>query len=127
MNVPNELKYTQNDEWVKVDGSVALMGITDYAQDQLSDIVFIEILVSDEDEVSAGDSCATVESVKAAADVYIPVSGKIVAINETLADTPEIINSDPYGTAWMVKIELSDLAELDNLMDPETYQAKTQG
>ena len=87
----------------------------------------IEILVSEGDEVSAGASCATVESVKAAADVYIPISGKVIAINEPLADTPEIINADPYGAAWMVKIELSDVAELDSLMDPEAYQSKIQG
>jgi len=126
MNIPLDLKYTENDEWIKVEGNIAVMGITDYAQDQLSDVVFVEILVSEEDEVRAGDSCATVESVKAAADVYLPVSGKVITINESLADSPETINSDPYGSAWMVKIELSDPAELDQLMSAETYQAKIQ-
>lgn len=126
MNIPLDLKYTENDEWIKVEGNIAVMGITDYAQDQLSDVVFVEILVSEEDEVRAGDSCATVESVKAAADVYLPVSGKVITVNESLADSPETINSDPYGSAWMVKIELSDPAELDQLMSAETYQAKIQ-
>jgi glycine cleavage system H protein len=126
MNIPAELKYTENDEWIKVEGSMGVMGITDYAQDQLSDVVFIEILVAPEDQVAKGDSCATVESVKAAADVYLPVSGKIVEINEALPDTPETINSDPYGAAWMVKIELSDPAELDNLLDAEAYKTKIQ-
>ena len=126
MNTPTDLKYTENDEWIKMDGNVGTMGITDYAQDQLSDVVFIEILVSADEMVKKGDSCATVESVKAAADVYIPVSGKIIAVNDALADTPETINSDPYTSAWMVKIELSDPSELDSLMDAETYQAKIQ-
>lgn len=126
MNIPVDLKYTENDEWIKVDGNTAVMGITDYAQDQLSDVVFIEILVSEGDDVNAGDSCATVESVKAAADVYIPISGKITAVNEALADTPEIINSDPYDSAWMVKIELKDPGELSDLLNSDTYQAKIQ-
>ena len=126
MKVHDELKYTENDEWVKVDGDVATMGITDYAQEQLSDVVFIEILVAEGDEVHAGDSCATVESVKAAADVYLPISGKIVGVNDSLADTPELINSDPYGSAWMVKIEISSPSELDNLMNSDSYQTKIQ-
>ncbi len=123
MNIPANLKYTKNDEWVKVEDNIATIGITDYAQEQLSDVVFVEILVSEEDNVSQGDSCATVESVKAAADVYMPVSGTIVATNEDLADTPEEINNDPYGAAWMVKVELSDAAELDGLMDAAAYEA----
>lgn len=126
MNTPTDMKYTENDEWIKVDGNIGTMGITDYAQDQLSDVVFIEILVAADEVVKKGDSCATVESVKAAADVYIPVSGKIIAVNDALADTPETINSDPYTSAWMVKIELSDPSELDSLMDAEAYQTKIQ-
>ena len=121
MNVPADLKFTEQDEWVRVEGNTASMGISDFAQDQLSDIVYVEILVSEGEDVSKGDSCATLESVKAAADVYIPVSGKIVAVNEDLADTPEVVNSDPYGDAWMVKIEMSDSGELDELMDAEAY------
>lgn len=126
MNFPTDLKFTENDEWLRVVGSTGTIGITDYAQDQLSDIVFVEIIVEIGEEVESGASCATVESVKAAADVYIPVSGKVVEINDALADEPEIINADPYGAAWMVKIELSDPSELDSLLDATAYQAKVE-
>jgi glycine cleavage system H protein len=126
MNIPSNLKYTKNDEWIKVDGDIGTMGITDYAQDQLSDIVYVEITVSEGDEVGKGDACAAVESVKAAADVYLPASGKIVAVNDGLADTPETVNSDPYGAAWMVKVELNDPAELDDLLDAASYEAYCQ-
>ncbi len=123
MNIPPELKYTKNDEWLKVDGNIGIIGISDYAQEQLSDIVYVEIIVSPGEMLSQGDTCATVESVKAAADVYSPVSGTVTAINdEDLPDTPELVNSDPYGQAWMLKVELSDLAELDELMDAGSYQ-----
>jgi glycine cleavage system H protein len=124
MNVPVEMKYTENDEWIKVEGKTGTMGITDYAQEQLSDVVFVEILVAVGDTVAKGDSCATVESVKAAADVYMPVSGKVIAINEELPGAPETVNSDAYGDAWMVKIEISDPGELDSLMDAAAYTAK---
>ena len=123
MNTPTDLKYTQNDEWIRVEGNVGTMGITDHAQEQLSDIVYIEIVAAVDDAVSAGDTCATVESVKAAADVYMPVSGKIIEFNEALPDAPETINSDPYGAAWMVKIELSDPSELEKLLDAAGYEA----
>ena len=126
MNVPTELKYTPNDEWIKVDGGVGVVGITDHAQEQLSDIVFVEIVVAVGDEVKAGDSCATIESVKAAADVYMPVSGKIVEINEGLSDTPDLLNQEPYGSAWLVKIELADPGEPDQLMDAAGYTAKIE-
>jgi glycine cleavage system H protein len=126
MNIPSDQKYTQNDEWVRMSGSTGKVGITDHAQEQLSDIVFVEIVVSEGDTVRKGDTCATVESVKAAADVYMPVSGKIVAINEALADTPELINSDPYGEAWLVEVEPGDPAELDALMDSAAYEQKIQ-
>lgn len=122
MNIPTDLKYTKNDEWVRVEGNIGTVGITDFAQDQLSDIVYVEIVVAEGDEVSQGDTCATVESVKAAADVYLPVSGVISAVNDSLPDSPETINSDPYGAAWMVKIELSDPAELERLLDSKGYQ-----
>jgi glycine cleavage system H protein len=124
MNIPTELKYTENDEWIKVEGNTGIIGITDYAQEQLSDIVYVEIVVAEGEQVSQGDSCATVESVKAAADVYMPVSGKIIAVNEALANTPELVNSDPYGEAWMVKIELSNASELEDLLDASAYGKK---
>ena len=123
MNTPTNQKYTQNDEWIRMEGNIGIVGITDYAQEQLSDIVFVEIIAGLDETVSAGDTCATVESVKAAADIFMPVSGKVVAINEALPDAPETINSDPYGAAWMVKIELSDPAELEKLLDASGYEA----
>jgi glycine cleavage system H protein len=121
MNIPSELKYTSNDEWIRVEGNTGTVGITDFAQNQLSDIVYVEIVVAVGDEVKKGEACATLESVKAAADVYLPASGKVVAVNEALPDTPEKVNSDPYGEAWMVKIELSDPGELDQLLDAAAY------
>lgn len=121
--IPTDLKYTENDEWVRVEGDTATTGITDYAQDQLSDIVFVEYLLDEGDQGNKGDTCATVESVKAAADVYLPVSGEIIAINEDLSDSPELINSDPYGGAWMYKIKLSDSSEVNDLLDVAAYQA----
>ena len=126
MNFPQDLKYTTSDEWVQVVGEAAAIGISDYAQDQLSDIVYLEIVVGEGDAVSKGAAIATVESVKAAADIYSPVSGTITAINEDLADTPELINSDPYGEAWMVKLELSETGELDALLDGAGYAQNVQ-
>jgi glycine cleavage system H protein len=121
MNIPADLKFTKNDEWIRVEGKVGTVGISDYAQDQLSDIVFVEIVVAEGDVVKKGEACATIESVKAAADVYMPVSGKIVAINEALPDIPERVNSDPFGEAWMVKVEITDPAEVGDLLDPTGY------
>lgn len=123
MNIPADLKYTQNDEWLRVEGNVGTVGITDYAQSQLSDIVFVEIVVAEGDTLNQGDTCATVESVKAAADVYLPVSGKVIAVNQSLPDKPETINSDPYGEAWLVKIELTNPAEVAKLLDAKAYEA----
>jgi glycine cleavage system H protein len=122
MKAPADLKYTKNDEWIRVEGDQAQVGITDYAQDQLSDVVFVEIVAFEGDELGQGETCAVVESVKAAADVYMPVSGKILEINEALMDTPEMVNEDPFGEAWLVKIELTDPSEVDDLMDAETYK-----
>jgi glycine cleavage system H protein len=126
MNIPSDLRYTTNDEWLRMEGKTGTVGITDHAQEQLSDIVFVEIVVNAGDEVHKGDTCATVESVKAAADVYMPASGKVLAVNEDLPSKPELINSDPYGAAWMVKIEPTDLKELDGLLDAKAYEAHAQ-
>jgi glycine cleavage system H protein len=123
MDIPTNQKYTENDEWIRVEGEIGIIGITDYAQEQLSDIVYLEVIVSEGEEVAQGDSCATVESVKAAADVYMPVSGKIIEVNDELPDTPEVINSDPYGEAWLLKVEIGDPAEVDALLDAAAYQA----
>jgi glycine cleavage system H protein len=123
---PHDLRYTKNDEWIKVDGNTGTIGITDYAQNQLSDIVYVEIIVGVGDSVNKGDTCATIESVKAAADVYMPVSGKIIAVNDSLPATPEVVNSDPYGAAWMLKLELSSPDELQGLMDAAGYEKQIQ-
>ncbi len=122
MNIPADLKYSEDDEWVKVDGDTATIGITDYAQDQLNDIVYLE-LPSDGDSFEAGETFGVVESVKAASDLIMPVSGTIAESNEDLIDAPELINSDPYGEAWMIKVTLSDASSLDNLMDADAYKA----
>lgn len=121
MKTPVDLKYTKNDEWVRIEGDEVVLGITDYAQDQLSDIVFVEIVALEGDSLDQGETCAVIESVKAAADVYMPVRGKIVAINEALADAPELINEDPFGKAWLIRIKMSNPDDLDGLMDAETY------
>ena len=119
MNIPSNLKYTKSDEWVDLDSGK--MGLTDHAQDQLSDIVFVEALVDVDDDVEVGGAVASVESVKASAEVYAPVSGTVVAVNEELADAPETINSDPYGEGWLVQIEIS--GQSDELMDAAAYEA----
>lgn len=122
MDVPVNLKYAKTDEWVKVDGTIATVGITDYAQSQLSDIVYFEFKVDPGEEIKKDKTIATVESVKAAADVNAPVSGKVVELNESLNDLFETINTDPFGSAWMVKIEMANPAEFDQLMDAAAYQ-----
>jgi len=126
MKTPKELRYAKTDEWIKVEGDEGTIGISDYAQDQLSDVVYVELMVEEGDSVSKGDTLATVESVKAAADVNFPASGTIIAINEDLADAPEILNSDPYEAGWMVKIKLDDPSEVDDLFDADAYEAYNQ-
>jgi glycine cleavage system H protein len=122
MNVPADYKYTATDEWVKVEGKTATIGVSDYAQEQLSDVVFVEVVLAEGDSAKKGTTCATIESVKAAADVNLPVSGKVVAVNEDLSKTPELVNTDPYGKAWMLKLEMSDPAELNGLMAAADYE-----
>jgi glycine cleavage system H protein len=126
MKIEANLKYTGKDEWVRVEGNLGYIGISDYAQEQLSDIVYLEYLVSEGDEVGKGDEVATIESVKAASEIYSPVSGTVVELNEDLLDAPETVNSDPYGEAWMMKIELSDEGELDSLMDAAAYEKNVE-
>lgn len=126
MIVPEDLKYQKTDEWVKVENGIATIGITDYAQDSLSDVVFVEFAVDPDDEVSAGDSLATIESVKAAAEVVFPVSGKILEVNQVLTDTPELLNSEPYTGGWLAKVQVSDESELDKLMNAAEYDAYCQ-
>jgi glycine cleavage system H protein len=126
MNIPSNLKYTESNEWINVDGKTGTIGISDYAQNQLSDIVFAEVIVSQGDQIKKGDTIATVESVKAAADVYSPVSGTVTSVNEDLGGSPEVINTDPYGAAWIIKIELADPAELNALLDASAYEKTIQ-
>ena len=121
MQYPTDLKYTKNDEWVRAQGSAATAGLTHYAQDALSDIVYVELPTVAE-SFKQGQVYASVESVKAAAEVYLPAGGTITAINEALAATPETINHDPHGAGWIVKFTLADPAELDGLMDAAAYE-----
>ncbi len=122
-DVPGDLKYTKSHEWVREeeDGSV-VVGITDHAQSALGDLVFVEVPESGA-EVSAGDACAVVESVKAASDVYSPLSGEVTEANDALADSPELVNQDPYGDGWIMRIQPSSPSELDDLLDAEAYEA----
>ncbi len=121
MEFPEDFKYSKEHEWVLVEGNVATIGITDYAQDQLGDIVFVE-LPAIGDKVSKEDAFGVVESVKAVSDIYAPVSGKVLEVNDDLPDNPEMINEDPYGDGWMIKIEMSDVDELQDLMSSTEYE-----
>jgi len=123
MAFPQDLKFTKNDEWIRVEGDQGTVGISDYAQQQLSDIVFFETTVGVGETAAKGATCATVESVKAAAEVYLPVAGTVTSVNEALPTKPEQINTDPYGAAWMVKIKITNPAELAALLDAAGYEA----
>lgn len=125
--VPNDLKYTTTHEWVREeeDGTVTV-GITDHAQHLLGDLVYVE-LPEPSSEYKMGTECAVVESVKAASDVYAPISGEIIAVNEALADRPELVNSDPYGDGWLFQMSPSDSAELDELLDSDSYEEQFAG
>ncbi|WP_239724012.1 glycine cleavage system protein GcvH [Mammaliicoccus sp. A-M4] len=120
MAVPNELKYSKEHEWVKVDGDVVTIGITDFAQSELGDIVFVE-LPEEGDELTSGDSFGSVESVKTVSELYAPLSGKVVEVNDELEDSPEYVNESSYDKAWMVKVELTDKSQLDDLLDAGAY------
>lgn len=121
--LPAELKYAASHEWARLDGDVVTVGITDHAQDALGDLVFVE-LPAVGDIVSAGQEAGVVESVKAASDIYAPVSGEIIAINDALVDAPEIVNTEPYAGGWLYQIKITDAAELDELLSAEAYAAK---
>ncbi len=122
MKLQPDLMYSEEHEWVRVEGEEGVVGISDYAQDQLSDVVYVE-LPEVGDTFARGDIFAVVESVKAASDVYMPVTGEVLEINETLEDSPEIVNEDPYGEAWFIRVAISDPSELDDLLDAEAYKA----
>jgi len=125
MNVPQELKYSKDHEWIRVEGNEAYVGITDFAQDQLGDIVYVDISAQEGDEIAEGETFGSVEAVKTVSDLFIPVSGKLLEINEDLNSAPEKINSDPYGEGWIIKIEITNAAELDALLDAAGYQEIT--
>lgn len=120
MNTPTNLKYSKDHEWVKVEGNVATIGITDFAQSQLGDIVFVDIQTEGED-LEAGEVFGAIEAVKTVADGLMPVSGKVVEVNADLEGAPESVNSDPYGAGWMIKVEMSNPAEVDDLLDAAAY------
>lgn len=122
MNVPAELKYTKEHEWIRVEGEEAVIGITDYAQSQLGDIVFVECDTEGE-TLAEGDTFGTVEAVKTVSDLYLPVSGEVLEFNPDLEGEPELVNKDPYGKGWIIRIKISDPSELDNLLDAEGYKA----
>ena len=122
MTFPEDLKYSKEHEWVRVKGNVATVGVTDYAQDQLGEIVFVE-LPNEGEEFAKGEAFGVVESVKSVNDVYVPVSGKIMEINDPVVDSPEIVNEDPYSEGWLVKIEMSDPKDLKDLMTVTQYEA----
>ncbi len=121
MNLPDSLKYTNEHEWIKVDGDEAIVGITEYAQGELGDIVFVEIETLDE-ELNQGDVFGTIEAVKTVSDLFMPVDGTIIEVNEKLADSPELVNKDPYQEGWMVKIKITSTDQLNDLLDKEAYQ-----
>ena len=122
-NVPSDLKYAKSHEWVRVSGDTATVGITDHAQHELTDVVFVELPAVGR-PVKAGEACAVVESVKTASDLYSPVSGQILEMNKAVVDNPALVNTDPYGGGWFFKIKLSNPAELSSLLTPESYKAQ---
>ncbi len=121
MNIPDNLKYTKDHEWLKVEGDEAYIGITDFAQGELGDIVFVEIETEGE-ELAKEEVFGTIEAVKTVSDLYMPVSGEVLEVNSKLEDTPEIINQDPYGDGWLIKIKLENTSELDSLLDAAAYK-----
>ena len=122
MNFPTDVKYTKEHEWIRVEGDIAYVGITDYAQEQLGDIVFVDIPTVDE-TLAAGETFGTIEVVKTISDLFLPVAGTILEQNEALADQPELVNQDPYGEGWISKIKPADDANFDELLDAEAYKA----
>ena len=122
MNIPSELKYTKDHEWIKIEGDIATVGITDFAQGELGDIVYVEVETVDE-TLDAEEVFGTVEAVKTVSDLFLPLSGEIIEFNESLEDEPEKVNTDPYGDGWMIKIKFSDASQIDGLLSAEDYKA----
>ena len=121
MNIPKELKYTEEHEWVKIEENIATVGITDFAQGELGDIVYLEIDTLDS-EIASNEVFGTVEAVKTVSDLFMPLSGKVIETNSELEDRPELVNEDPYGEGWIIKIDISDISELSNLLSYEDYK-----
>ncbi|MDZ7777280.1 MAG: glycine cleavage system protein GcvH [Bacteroidales bacterium] len=126
MDIRDNLKYTNDHEWLRLEGETAFVGITDYAQKELGDIVFIEVETEGE-ELEKGDTFGTIEAVKTVSDLYMPITGKVEEFNEELEDQPELVNKDPYGDGWVVKIKVKDKAEFENLLDAEAYKKQVEG
>lgn len=122
MNIPSDLRYSKDHEWIKVDGDVALIGITDFAQSQLGDIVFIDVATVG-DTLDADEVFGSIEAVKTVSDAFMPVGGEVLEFNEALNDAPDAVNKDPYGEGWIIKIKITDPSQLDNLLDAEGYKA----
>ena len=122
MNTPSELKYTKDHEWIKVEGDTATIGITDYAQGELGDIVFVDVDTVD-DDLNEGDVFGSVEAVKTVSDLFLPLSGKVIEFNAALEDQPELLNTEPYGNGWIIKLEIADGADQSELLSAEEYQA----
>lgn len=122
MNIPTNLKYTKDHEWIRLEGNNAYIGITDYAQHELGDIVFVDVDTLDE-TLEADETFGTIEAVKTSSEMLMPVGGKVVEFNEALADAPEKVNQDPYGEGWIIKVEVTNAAEMDALLDAEAYKA----
>ena len=120
MNIPKDLKYTKDHEWLKIDGDIATVGVTDFAQSELGDIVFVEIETLDED-LETEEVFGSVEAVKTVSDLFMPVSGKVIEINEEIESSPELVNTDPYGEGWMIKIQIASQEELDGLLNSDDY------
>jgi glycine cleavage system H protein len=121
MNIPSELKYTKDHEWIKVEGDILTIGITDFAQSELGDIVYVEVETLDE-TLDADEVFGTVEAVKTVSDLFLPVSGEIIEFNESLEDEPEKVNTDPYGDGWMIKVKCSDISQIEELMSADAYK-----
>lgn len=121
MNIPADLKYTPDHEWIRMEGDIAVVGITDFAQGELGDVVFVEIETVGE-ELEKGETFGTVEAVKTVSDLFMPVGGEVLEMNEALADEPELVNKDPYNTGWMIKIKISDVSELEGLLSADSYE-----
>ncbi|MEI6864520.1 glycine cleavage system protein GcvH [Flavicella sp.] len=125
MNLPKNLKYTKDHEWIKIEGDILTIGITDFAQNELGDIVYIDVDTLD-DTVEINEVFGSVEAVKTVSDLFMPVSGEVIEFNEGLEDAPELVNSDPYGKGWMIKVKISDLSQIEKLLDAEAYKSLVQ-